>query len=259
MQLLPQSNIRTKQTNTKHSRIKQSVWTDSGPDISSMTNIKTWIRLLNITRQKIINPLFHSVMWETAGLTTTTTVSGKTTTETTQMKPTTLTSLQDGLFLQDQGTKHEISLENNLTGRSLTCGTTKLCFLRPVLPATGPQCTRIRITQGEKFKPDFAFRSPLGMEPTFFVHLEKKLDQKFILQAEKMPKWSHCSRIILTCSMKQPLLTGEPTEASPTTWPWLGGWETSTTEVYLISFCLNFCQHENTKETLAWGWEKSST
>ena len=103
MQLLPQSNIRTKQTNTKHSRIKQSVWTDSGPDISSMTNIKTWISLLTITRQKIINPLFHSVMWETAGLTTTTTVSGKTTTETTQMKPTTLTSLQDGLFLQDQG------------------------------------------------------------------------------------------------------------------------------------------------------------
>merc|ERR1712200_118423 len=85
-----------------------------------------------------------------AGLTTTTTVSGKTTTETTQMKPTTLTSLQDGLFLQDHG-------------RSLTCGTTKHCFLRPVLPATGPQCTRIRITQGE------------------------------------------------------------PTEASPTTWPWLGG------------------------------------
>merc|ERR1712156_667633 len=34
-------------------------------------------------------------------------------------------------------------------GRSLTCGTTKHCFLRPVLPATGPQCTRIRITQGE--------------------------------------------------------------------------------------------------------------
>ena len=164
MQLLPQSNIRTKQTNTKHSRIKQSVWTDSGPDISSMTNIKTCIRLLTITRQKIINLLFHSVMWETAGLTTTTTVFGKATTETTLMKPTTLTSLQDGLFLQDQGTKHEISLENNLKGRSLTCGTTKRCFLQPALPATGPQCTHIRITQGEKFKPDFAFRSPLGME-----------------------------------------------------------------------------------------------
>merc|ERR1711973_14862 len=70
--------------------------------------------------------------------------------KTTQMKPTTLTSLQDGLFLQDQGW-------------SLTCGTTKHCFLRPALPVTGPQCTRIRITQGE------------------------------------------------------------PTEASPTTWPWLGG------------------------------------
>ena len=175
MQLLPQSNIRTKQTNTKHSRIKQSVWTDSGPDISSVTSIKkTWFRLLTITRRKIINLLFHSVMWETAGLTTTTTVSGKTTTETTQMKPTTLTSLQDGLFLQDQGTKYEISLENNLKGRSLTSGTTKRCFLRPVLPATGPQCTRIRITQGEKFKPDFAFRSPLGMELIFIIHLEKR-------------------------------------------------------------------------------------
>ena len=159
MQLSPQSNIRTKQTNTKHSRIKQSVWTDSGPDISSMTNIKTWIRLLTIT----IDPLFHSVMWETAGLTTTTTVSGKTTTETTQMKPTTLTSLQDGLFLQDQGTKHEETFENHLKGRSLTCGTTKHCFLRPALPVTGPQCMRIWITQGEKFKPTFAFRSPLGM------------------------------------------------------------------------------------------------
>ena len=111
--------------------------------------------------QKIINLLFHSVMWETAGLTTTTTVSGKTTTETTQMKPTTLTSLQDGLFLQDQGTKHEETFENHLKGRSLTCGTTKHCFLRPALPVTGPQCMRIWITQGEKFKPTFAFRSPL--------------------------------------------------------------------------------------------------
>ena len=101
------------------------------------------------------------------------------------MKPTTLTSLQDGLFLQDQGTKHEISLENNLKGRSLTCGTTKPCFLRPALPATGHQCTHIRITRGEKFKPAFAFRSPLGMEPIFIIHLEKKLDQKFILQAKK--------------------------------------------------------------------------
>ena len=54
MQLSPQSNIRTKQTNTKHSRIKQSVWTDSGPDISSMTNIKTYIRLLTITRKSLI-------------------------------------------------------------------------------------------------------------------------------------------------------------------------------------------------------------
>ena len=113
--------------------------------------------------QKIINLLFHSVMWETAGLTTTTTVSGKTTTETTQMKPTTLTSLQDGLFLQDQGTKHEETFENHLKGRSLTCGTTMHCFLRPALPVTGPQCTRIWIIQGEKFKPTFAFRSPLGM------------------------------------------------------------------------------------------------
>lgn len=162
MQLSPQSNIRTKQTNTKHSRFKQSVWTDSGPDISSMTNIKNLYSFIDY-HQKIINLLFHSVMWETAGLTTTTTVSGKTTTETTQMKPTTLTSLQDGLFLQDQGTKHEETFENHLKGRSLTCGTTMHCFLRPALPVTGPQCMRIWITQGEKFKPTFAFRSPLGM------------------------------------------------------------------------------------------------
>ena len=120
--------------------------------------------------------------------------------------------------------------------------------------------------------PEWCFKGSLKCQPSkdnrklstcIFVYWHckghKKLSSKDQREAKKMPKVSHCSRIILTCSMTKPLLSGEPTEASPTTWPWLGAWATSTTEVYLISFCLNFCQHENTKETLAWGWEKSST